>query len=312
MAKNKIDWAAYDKSLKQRGSITFWFSDEAIKAWSPEPTGKRGGQAKFSDLAIETALTLRLIFKQGLRQTEGLIGSIVNMMKLNIDVPDHSTLSRRGKVIDILPIAHCDSSEGLVVIIDSTGLKIHGAGEWNENKHGLSKRREWRKLHLTINKSTLEIIAFSLTDNHVCDPTEIPNLLDQVRNPIDEFIGDGAYDTKKVYNTVESRTEEGNHNVTVPPQKNAVLSSDFKNNPTQRDAHVNFINLHDRSSWKSKFQYYRRLLVENTMGRYKGIIGSKLRSIDFERQKNEIKIGCKILNTMIKLGTPLHPAVIID
>ena len=132
----------------------------------------------------------------------------------------------------------------------------------------------------------------------------------QVKNPIDELIGDGAYDTKKVYNTVESRAEEGNHNVTVPPQKNAVLSHESKNNPTQRDEHVNFMNSHDRSSWESKFRYYRRLLVENTVGRYKGIIGSKLRSRDFEAQKNEIKIGCKILNTMVNLGTPLHPAMI--
>jgi len=160
----------------------------------------------------------------------------------------------------------------LVVIVDSTGLKIYGAGEWNENKHGLSKRRKWRKLHLTINESTLEIIASSLTDNRVGDPNEVPNLLDQVKNPIDELIGDGAYDTKKVYNTVESRAEEGSHNVTVPPQKNAVLSHESKSNPTQRDEHVNFINSHDRSSWESKFRYYRRLLVENTIGRYKGIM----------------------------------------
>ena len=310
MAKKKVDWAAYDRSLKQRGSITFWFSDEAIMAWSPGPTGKRGGQEKFSDLAIETSLSLRLIFKQGLRQTEGLIGSIVDMMKLDIDVPDHSTLSRRGKVVDISSVAqaHCDSGESLVVVVDSTGLKIYGAGEWSENKHGLSKRKEWRKLHLTIDESTLEIIASSLTDNHVGDPTEVPNLLDQVKNPIDEFIGDGAYDTKKVYNAVEIRAEGGNHTVTVPPPKNAVLSQEYKSNPTQRDEHVNFINSHDRSSWENKFRYYRRLLVENTMSRYKGIIGPKLRSRDLESQKNEIKIGCKILNTMIKLGTPLHPA----
>jgi len=307
MEKKKIDWAAYDKSLRQRGSIT-WFSDEAIRAWSSAPTGKRGGQEKFSDLAIETSLSLRLIFKQGLRQTEGLIGSIVDMMKLDIDVPDHSTLSRRGKVISILSEVNCDSSESLVVVVDSTGLKIHGAGEWSENKHGLSKRKEWRKLHLTINESTLEIIASSLTDNHVGDPTEVPNLLDQVKNPIDEFIGDGAYDTKKVYNTVESREEKGKHDVTVPPPKNAVLSPKSKNNPTQRDEHVKFIHSNDRSSWEGKVRYYRRLLVENTISRYKGIIGAKLRAWDIEAQKNEIKIGCKILNTMLKPGTPLHPA----
>ena len=308
MAKRKIDWAAYDQSLQQRGSITFWFSDEAIKAWKAEPSGKPGAQPKFSDLAIETSLSLRLIFKQALRQTEGLIGSIFCLMKLDLDVPDHSTLSRRGKVIDLSSVASGDPSESLVIIVDSTGLKIYGAGEWSETKHGLRKRREWRKLHLTINESTLEITASSLTDNHVGDPTEVPNLLDQIKNPIDEFIGDGAYDTKKVYHTVESRTEKGHHNVTVPPPKNAVPSPKFKQNPTQRDEHVNFINMNSRSSWKSKFQYYRRLLIENTMGRFKGIIGAKLRSRDFAAQEVEIKIGCKILNTMVKLGTPLHPA----
>jgi len=209
MAKRKIDWAAYDQSLKQRGSVTFWISDEAIKAWIAEPSGKPGGQPKFSDLAIETALSLRLVFKQGLRQTEGLIDSIFGLMKLDLDIPDHSTLSRRGKVINLSSVASGDSSEDLVIIVDSTGLKIYGAGEWSQNKHGLTKRREWRKHHLTIDESTLEVIASSLTENNVGDPTEVPNLLDQIKNPIDEFIGDGAYDTKKVYHTVENHRESG-------------------------------------------------------------------------------------------------------
>ncbi|MGK0183889.1 MAG: hypothetical protein ACI9YB_003211, partial [Halioglobus sp.] len=166
----------------------------------------------------------------------------------------------------------------------------------------------WRKLHLAINESTLEIIASSLTDNRVGDPTEVPNLLEQINNPIDEFMGDGAYDTKKVYQAIERHAEARNPNITVPPPKNAVLSPEFKNNSSQRDEHVNFINEHSRLSWECKNRYYRRLLVENTMGRFKGIIGSKLRSRDFEAQEVEIKIGCKILNTMVLLGTPLHPA----
>jgi hypothetical protein len=268
MIKKKIDWAAYDQSLKQRGSITFWFSDEAIKAWCAEPSGKPGAQPKFSDLAIETALSLRLVFKQGLRQTEGLIGSIFNLMKLDLDVPDHSTLSRRGKALDLSSVVSGDSREGLVIIVDSTGLKIYGAGEWSENKHGLSKRREWRKLHLTINESTLEIIASSLTGSNVGDPTEIPNLLDQIKNPIDEFIGDGAYDTKKVYFSVENHAETGYHDVTVPPKKNAVLSPEFEKNPTQRDEHVNFINIHGRSSWESKFGVVQKqVILGNNKGR---------------------------------------------
>ena len=307
MARKKVDWAAYDKSLKQRGDITFWISDEAIKAWNAEPSRKPGGQSKFSDLAIETALTLRLVFKQGLRQTEGFIGSVFNMMKLDLDVPDHSTLSRRGKIIDLPSVVGKNSNQGLVIIIDSTGLKIYGAGEWNESKHGLKKRKEWRKLHLGIDESTLEIIVSSLTNNRVGDPTEAVNLLEQVQNPIDEFLGDGAYDSKKVVQVIENRNENGCHHITVPPKKDAILSSTFLESPTQRDKHVGFIKKHGRRSWESKVKYYRRLLVENTMGRFKGIIGTKLRSRDFDAQGIEMKLGCKILNMMVKLGTPLHP-----
>ena len=175
MASKKVDWAAYDKSLKQRGSITFWMSDEAAETWYAEPTGKRGAQPKFSELAIETALSLRLVFGQPLRQTEGLIESIFEMMDQDLCVPDHSTLSRRGEVLDIASKVTRNPDEELVVIIDSTGLKIFGAGEWNETKHGLRKCREWRKLHLSIDLASLEIVVYSLTDNHVGDPTEAFN-----------------------------------------------------------------------------------------------------------------------------------------
>jgi hypothetical protein len=309
MASRKVDWAAYDKSLKKRGSITFWMSDEAIKEWSAKPTGKRGAQPKFSDLAIETALSLRLVFKQGLRQTEGLVESIFEMMNVDLDVPDHSTLSRRGKVINISSKVQRNPNEGLVVIVDSTGLKFFGAGEWSETKHGLSKRREWRKLHLSIDESTLEVIVSSLTDNHVGDPTEAEKHLDEIEHSIDELMGDGAYDSKKIYEMLEGRDDGGDHAVTIPPPKNAVVSDGFSEKPTQRDKHVDFINNKGRTAWECKIAYYRRLLVENAMSRFKGIIGSVLRSKNFESQKNETALGCKILNKMVRLGTPLRPLV---
>ena len=138
----QVDWAAYDKALKQRGSITFWVSKEASEAWCAELIGKRGRQRKYSDLAIETSLNLRLVFGKALRQTEGLLESIFELMNVDLDAPDHSTLSRRSGGLRISKKVSSTSNEGLVVIIDSTGLKIYGTGEWNETKHGPSKKKE--------------------------------------------------------------------------------------------------------------------------------------------------------------------------
>ena len=241
--KKKIDWAAYNESLKQRGSLTFWISDQAIESWEAEPNGKRGAQPRYTDLAIETSLSFRLVFKQALRQTEGLMMSLFELMGVSLPVPDYSTLSKRGKVIKVSPNVSTTSGESLVVIIDSTGLEIYGAGEWSETKHCLSKRREWRKLHLTINESTLEIITSSLTDNSVGDPTEALNHLASIQNPINELIGDGAYDSQEIYTTVERHNVDKDVVVTIPPPKNAVVSKSFPEKPSKRDKHVDFMGL---------------------------------------------------------------------
>ena len=134
---DKIDWAAYDKSLMQRGSITFWMSDDILEAWYAQPNGKRGGQQRYSDIAIEAALTLRSVFGQALRQTEGLLISLFNMMSVDLDAPDYTTLSRRASDLDIVLPKRLKNDEPIIIAIDSTGLKIYGAGEWCETKHGL-------------------------------------------------------------------------------------------------------------------------------------------------------------------------------
>ena len=168
-------------------------------------------------------------------------------------------------------------------------------------------RRQWRKLYLSIDGSTLEFIGSSLTDNHVGDVTEAPKLLAQINKPIVELMGDGAYDSKKTYAAARSYSKDGKGIVTVPPKKNAVLSADFSTSPSQRDKHVDFINTNGRKAWEDKNSYYRRLLVENAVGRFKEIIGPQLRSINLAAQKVEAEIGCKILNKMISLGTLLRP-----
>ena len=300
----KINWNAYETSLKRRGSITFWVSEDVQENWYTEATGKPGGQQRYSDLAIETALTLRLVFGQALRQTEGFLKSIFGMMNVNLDSPDHTTLSRRSNGLELPNNCSSDSKESLTVIIDSTGLKIYGTGEWNEAKHGPSKRKQWRKLHLTVNESNLEIVEASLTTNKVGDPTEAKKHIDDLENPIDEFIADGAYDDSKIAKKLEAKSDGATTTITVPPPSNARLSKNAETNPTQRDEHIKFTREKGREAWECKNRYSRRLLVENTMGRFKQIIGSKLRARVFENQISEALAACKILNKMVQLGTP--------
>jgi hypothetical protein len=146
------NWAAYDAALRRRGSLTVWFTDAAIAAWRAEPRATPGGQPRYSALAILTALTLRAVFRLALRQTEGLIGSILHLLGLELAVPDHTTLSRRAEG---LPVPRPRSgAEPVHLLVDSTGLRLCGPGEWLVERHGSRKRRSWRKLHASVHRRT--------------------------------------------------------------------------------------------------------------------------------------------------------------
>ena len=139
------NWAEYDAGLRARGSLTVWFTPEAIEAWQAEPRTGRGGQPRYSALAIATALTLRAVFRLALRQTEGLVASVVALLGLDLAVPDHSTLSRRAETLQVVrPKA---GGAPVHLLVDSTGLRLRGPGEWLEEKHGSRRRRAWRVLH---------------------------------------------------------------------------------------------------------------------------------------------------------------------
>src|SRR6202034_2324979 len=239
-AKYRVtNWPEYDASLVRRGSLTVWMTEEAIAAWQAPATGRRGGQLIYSAIAIETSLALRLVFHQPLRQTEGLLRSIADVLGVDIAIPDHTTLSRRGGGLTILAM-RLDRAEPLHLLVDSTGLKIYGEGEWLDQKHGVRSRRRWCKLHLGVDAVTHEIVASELTPDDVGDVSEIPALLDQIDMEVASFTADGAYDGDAAYYAVAARAPEAA--VIIPPRTTAV--SNEATTPTQRDRHIAEISNH--------------------------------------------------------------------
>jgi transposase len=297
-AKYRItNWPEYDAALIRRGDITVWFTDEAVAAWRAPATGARGGQPIYSAIAIETALALRLVFHQPLRQTEGLLRSIANVLGIAIAIPDHTTLSRRGGGLTILP-KQIVRDEPLHLLVDSTGLKIYGEGEWLDQKHGIRSRRRWRKLHLGMNAATHEIAAVELTPDDVGDVSEIPRLLDQIEAEVASVTADGAYDGETAYDAVAERPEA---TVIIPPRVTAVANGPTT---TQRDEHIATIAKHGRMGWQRRTGYNRRSLIETAMFRYKTIVGRRLRARTLPNQWTEAQIGCDIVNRMTGLGMP--------
>jgi hypothetical protein len=294
------NWATYDAGLRRRGSLTVWFTDAAIAAWRAEPRPTPGGQPHYSALAIATALTLRAVFRLALRQTEGLIGSILRLLGLDLAVPDHTTLSRRAETLEV---PRPRSGTGPVhLLVDSTGLKLSGPGEWLVAKHGDGTRRSWRKLHLGVDAGTGRIEAAALTTGEVDDGSRVGPLLDQVTGPVASFTGDGAYDRGDVYGSVAERHPEAA--VVVPPRRDAVPSGAAETESTQRDRHLRSIAEHGRMGWQKTFGYNRRALAEAAISRYKRVIGDALRSRTDPRQATEVAIAVQALNRMLELGRP--------
>jgi hypothetical protein len=294
------NWAEYDAALRQRGSLTVWFTDAAIAAWRAEPRTTRGGQPWYSELAILTALTLRAVFRLAFRQTEGLIGSLMGLLGLDLPVPDHTTLSRRAATLEG-PRPRSGSGP-LHLLVDSTGLRLSGPGEWLVERHGTRTRRAWRKLHLGVDADTGRIEAVELTGHEADDGSRVGPLLDQVDDPLASFTGDGAYDREDVYGAVVERHPEAA--VVVPPRRDAVPSETAETAPTRCDLHLRRIAEHGRLGWQKASGYNRRALAEAAMSRYKRVIGDTLRSRTDRRRATEVAIAARALNRMLELGRP--------
>jgi hypothetical protein len=301
--KHKVtNWREYDAGLRQRGSLTVWFTDEAIQAWRAEPRTTRGGQPWYSPLAILTALTLRAVFRLPFRQTEGLIGSVIGLLGLDLAVPDHTTLCRRAETLEVPRPRPRSDGEPVHLLVDSTGLKLCGAGEWLVEKHGARTRRSWRKMHFGVDADTGRIVAATLTDRDVDDASQVGPLLDQVAGSVASFTGDGAYDQEGVYAGVGERHPDAT--VIVPPRSTAVPSDTAETAPTQRDRHIQLIAETGRMGWQTAAGYNIRARIEAAMGRFKQVIGDGLRSRTDERRATEVNVAVHALNRMLELGRP--------
>jgi hypothetical protein len=300
------NWHEYNEALKRRGSLIVWVEEEALKEWEAKPTGKRGAQPLYSDLAITSTLTIGKVYGQKLRQTQGLVDSLFNLMRLDLDVPNYTTLSRRGATVTVhLPK---DEKEGVTLLLDSTGLKVFGEGEWKVRKHGYSKHRTWRKFHVGVTPEG-EIRAVELTGNETGDNETVPALLAQEESAIDAVGADGAYDTRDVYDLCRERKIA---KVLIPPQKNAKIwqHGDSSSPPHPRDENLRAIRKTSRERWKNDSGYHVRSLVETLMFRYKTIFGDRLDARNMPRQKTEALVKSSILNRMLKLGMPDSYAIV--
>jgi IS5 family transposase len=279
-----------------------WIDEAVVSAWrTTEPTGKRGHPRLYSDTAIETMATLQEIYHWGLRQTEGLMESIGELLHLEVASPDYSTLSRRRATLEIA-LPRTRSQEARHVMVDSTGVKVFGEGEWKVRQHRYTYRRTWRKVHLGIDEASGELVAAVVTTNNYHDSQILPDLLAQVEEEIRQVSGDGAYDRRTCYEAIRTRQAQA----TIPPQRNAKIwqHGNTKAERLARDENLRRIRQVGRAAWKRERGYHRRSLAETTMFRLKTIFSDRVTAHGFAGQAAQLLVRCAALNRMTQVGKP--------
>lgn len=293
------NWDKYNKALIQRGSITFWINEKSLENWHEKGTSKtRGRPKKYSDIAIETCIVMKVLFKLAYRQCQGFIESLCTILKLEVAIPSYTQLCRRQKQLNV-KLQH--SVKGPIhVVVDATGLKIFGEGEWKVRQHGYSKHRMWRKLHVGIDVASKEFVMFKLTDNHIGESKLLKPLLNQYQDQLLKVGGDKGYDSYACHETVRDYGAES----AIMLQRKAKIRKRKSQNTLSlvRDDIVRRMREIGRKRWKEEVSYHSRSLVENAFFRYKTIFGRKLRSHSIENQKVEALIACNILNKFTQMG----------
>ena len=292
------NWADYNASLKARGSLTVWLDKDM--QWYATVSGKRGRQRTFSDAAIQFCLSIKCLFGLALRQSLGLVESLLRLAGLDWRVPDFSTVCRRQKDLSV-KLPYRPSTTALDLLVDSTGIKFLGEGEWKCKKHGAEYRRQWRKVHLAIDARTLDIRAIEVTDNGTGDAPMLPELLSQIPpdEPIASVGGDGAYDTKACHAAIAQRGAQA----VIPPRKNGKPWKAKLVGAGVRNEALRACQRLGRSIWKKWSGYHRRSLVETKMHCFKRL-GERVMARTFERQVVELHVRVALLNRFTQLGRP--------
>jgi len=296
------NWPEYNRALVRRGHLTLWFDEGAVVAWRDTTRSNEPGRPKvYANAAIECALILKSVFHLSLRSTQGFLASVVTLMRLELRVPDYSTMSRRqaGLTVCLSPASRSGVRH---VVVDSTGLKVYGAGEWHAGKYQHTGRRVWRKLHLGVDETTREILAADVTESRVHDSRRLPTLLSQIPGAIAQVSGDRGYDTRAAYETVLTYGAVA----TIVPRRNARMSEGTDPPPWRvaRDATLRRIEVHGRYGWRRSSGCTRQSLAENAMFRFKAVFGGKLWARTLDNQRVESAIKCAGLNRMTELGMP--------
>lgn len=306
------NWKSYNQALKNRGDITIWFNDKAIKHWYAKNKGKPGGQKLYSNLAIETAGIIRLVFHLALRQTQGFMMSIVKLMNINLPIPDYTTISRRARKLHCSLSPHQIHKEGTYIIIDGSGLSVYGADEFYRIKKKKMRVKGYRKLHIAINEHH-QIVACELTTLHKNEQPQVPKLLKNIHDHCEYVIADKNYDFRSVYQAIKKyrptrfirAVDHDTYNIIIPPRNGAAIRYEEDGYPPSRNDHIRMIADKGLMNWQRKLGYGKRSLVEVAFSRYKRIFGKRMKAINFMHQKAEASLACKALNIMSSLGMPI-------
>jgi IS5 family transposase len=301
------NWSQYNKALVRRGSLTLWVSEDVLSAWHNRArTGRRGKPVTYTDTAILCMATVAEVYRLPLRAAEGLTRSLVGLLGVELSVPCYTTLCRRRRALEV-ELPRREKSEPLHLVVDSTGIKVYGEGEWKVRRHGYSRRRTWRKLHLGVDEATGEFVAAVVSTNDFKDSQLLPDLLSQVEGEIKQVSADGAYDSRNCYDALGERGARA----AIPPQKRARIRQhgNTKAERHSRDENLRAIRRAGRAQWKRESGYHRRSLAETAVFRVKMIFGERVGARSFDGQAAQLLVRCAALNRMTHLGMPDSYAV---
>jgi hypothetical protein len=291
------NWKQYNTALINRGSLTIWFDTQSRDQWLNHTlSGRRGRSRKYTDAAILCCLTLREVFHLPLRQSQGLVCSIFQLLSIALAAPHYSILSRRAGRLNVKLGSHPHKIKHL--IFDASGLKVFGEGEWKVRQHKAEKRRTWRKLHISIDADTQQVITAVVTGKGVVDPRMMPGQLKQLEASVENVYGDGAFDSRDCYRAIHRCGAKA----IIPPREGSTTWGDEY--LADRNSNVRGVEEFGDKEWKKQIGYHRRSLVETAFFRLKSIFSDRLRNRREDTQTTEAMMRCRTLNRMTSLGLP--------